>query len=437
MAPAPIICLGLSHRTTPIELREQLSCSLSDLTPVLKPSNGQASYIGTIGELAVISTCNRLEVYARVDSNVDEARDLLIESIAHAKGVEPVVFEDHTYFYVGKQAVKHLFAVAAGLDSLVLGEPQILGQVADAYMVAVEEKSIGPLLTLLFRSAIRVGKRARTETAIGFNPASISSVAVAKAQQIVGDLRRRQALVIGMGEMGKLAMKSLQSRGVERIAVANRTREVAEAFAEGCAANAYTMAELVKALAESDVVFSATAAPHVIMYPDMVKEAMTLRAGRDLVLIDVAVPRDIDPAVGKIPSVHLYDVDDLQGDLDEALTSRRQETPKVQKILAHEMVVFEEEMRQISIRPLIVDLRQKAEAIRQRELKRALRHLGDLDNQTLEQFQRFSRSLVNKLLHDPTIRLKEKASNGELDEFAEVTRQLFSLESTEEHIEHE
>jgi glutamyl-tRNA reductase len=432
MSPPSIVCLGLSHQTAPIELRERLSCSLSDLGSLTKQSSGRSSIDGTIGELVLISTCNRLEIYARVDSEAIDAQSLLTDQLTEARGVDAADVGDHTYFYTGRNAVQHLFSVAAGLDSLVLGEPQILGQVTDAYTSAVESKSTGPLLSALLKSAIRVGKRARTETAISSNPASISSMAIAKAQEIVGDLRFRRPLVVGMGEMGQLAMSSLQSRGVKQIAVANRTRERAETFAEGCSGDVYTMAELAEALVQADVVISATAAPHVIFHPEMVREAMAQRTDKELILVDIAVPRDVDPAVGDIPGVHLFDIDDLKGSLDEALAARRKEAPKVEAIIREEVAEFEAILRQMSIRPLLVGMRQKAETIRQRELERSLRFLGEVDPETFEQLQLFSRSLVNKLLHEPTIRLKEKANNGESAEYAEFLRHLFSLEASVE-----
>jgi glutamyl-tRNA reductase len=418
-------------------LREHLGCSLADLMPLLVSGNGQLMAKASVQELTVISTCNRMEIYAVASGDLADVQSILVEHLSRCKSIEAGDFLAHIYIFTGDEAGQHLFEVAAGLDSLVLGEAQILGQVTDAHMAAEAAGTAGPLLTALFRAAIRAGKRARTETRISSNPASISSVAIAKAQQIVGDLKLSVPLVVGMGEMGQLAMKSLQSRGVEQIAVANRTVTRAEAFAEGCGGNAYTMAELAKALAVADVVISATGAPHIIIHPEMVREAMSRRSDRQLVLVDIAVPRDVDPAVGEIPGVHLFDMDDLQESLDEALLARKQETPRVKEIIHQEMVALEEELRQVSVRPLIVGLRQKAEAIRQRELQRTLRHLGDVDQQTMEQLQHFSRSLVNKLLHDPTIRLKETADNRGPATFEEAVRQLFRLESSVESSGHE
>jgi glutamyl-tRNA reductase len=349
--------------------------------------------------------------------------------LSRASGMTVSGLEAYVYFLEGSEAVDHLLRVSAGLESLVLGEPQILGQVTESFMSGSNGEAFGPQLTALFRIAIRAGKRARSETAISSRPASIPSVAIAKAQEIAGDLRLRNPLVVGMGEMGRLALKSLQSRGVRRISVANRNREVAESFAEGCKGSAYGMAELARGLAESDVVISATAAPHIVIRPELVKQAMARRGNRPLVLVDIAVPRDIDPGVADIPGVHLFDMDDLNGSLDEALAARRQEVPKVEAILSEERAAFEEDLRQISVRPLIAGLYQKAEFIRQQELKRTLRSLDGIDLRTAEQIQLFSRSLVNKLLHHPTVRLKEVASNGEADVYADTVRHLFALEA--------
>ena len=437
MSTRLLICLGLSHHTAPVHLRERLACSISDLTPLLGSENGHSADGIEISELTVISTCNRMEIYATFGGDAIAVKSALIEQLAGCKQVAAEEFLSHLYVFVGDEVVQHLFEVAAGLDSLILGEAQILGQVTEAHLAAQEAAATGPSLAALFRAAIRAGKRARTETRISSSPASISSVAIAKAQEIVGDLKLSVPLVVGMGEMGQLAMKSLQSRGVQQIAVANRTRELAEAFAEGCGGNAYTMAELAKALAAADVVISATGAPHIIIHPEMVKEAMAQRSDRQLVLVDIAVPRDVDPAVADIPGVHLFDMDDLQESLDEALSARRRETPMVRAIIEHEIRALNEELRQASIRPLIVGLRQKAETIRQRELQRTLRQLGDVDQQMMEQLHVFSRSLVNKLLHDPTVRLKETADNGDTASFEDAVRQLFSLESGLEPSRHE
>lgn len=421
--PQPqISCLGLSHHTAPVELRERLHCSLADVNRL--PAGALAD---PVQELAILSTCNRVELYAAINADSAVARGVLIGLLAQIHGVAPDSFSRQLYFYDGRTAATHLFRVATSLDSLVLGETQILGQVSDAYMSAVEAKVSGPVLSALFRAAIRAGKRARSETRISENPASISSVAVTLAQNRAGDLSERRCLVVGLGEMGQLALKGLRARGLSRIGVANRTRARAEAVAAAWGGPVYDLEQLPQALAEADVVVSATAAPRVVIDGAMVAAAMARRSRRDLVLIDLAVPRDVDPAVRSVPGVHLFDLDELQGHLDESLAAREEQIPRVEAIIDQEVDAFEAELQALRVRPLIVDLRQRAEAIRQRELGRTLRHLGDVDPQTLAHIQQLSRSLVNKLLHEPTIRLKEKANDGQAAAYAAAVRELFDL----------
>ena len=429
MPPTQISCLGLSHHTAPVELRERLHCSPADLSQRPALPTGHS---GRIREVTILSTCNRVELYACVDATGPVARNLLVSLLAQMHGMEPESFARHLYYYNGREAVSHLLRVATGLDSLVLGETQILGQVTGAYMSAVETKVSGPVLTALFRAAIRTGKRARAETNISTNPASISSAAVSLAQKCLGDLSERNCLVVGLGEMGQLALKGLRARGLSRVAVANRSRSRAEAAVTPWRGQAYTLDELPQALAAADLVISATGAPHVMVERAAVVAAMAGRDRRDLVLIDLAVPRDVDPAVRRLPGVYLFDLDELQGYLDDSLVARRQEIPRVEAIIGQEIDAFETELNELALRPLIVDLRQKAEAIRRHELQRTLRHLGDVDEQTLTHIQHLSRSLVNKLLHEPTLRLKKSAGDDEAAGYAAAVRDLFGLSEGDE-----
>lgn len=429
-----IACLGLSHRTAPVETREQLTCSLTDASRLL-PAVGESmdeidGRFAAIQEIAILSTCNRMELYAVVDGAFAAPRNLLGEMLQAIHQIDLDPFAEHIYFYEGEAAIHHLFNVAAGLDSLVLGEPQILGQVNDAYQAAVEAHTLGPRLNAIFQAAIRAGKRARTETAISSNPASISSVAISLAQEVLGDLTARRALVVGLGEMGQLALKSLRHRGVDDVSVANRTVSRAETAVSGGDGVAYSLDQLPAALSQMDVVITATASPQPIISAAMVAGVTAGREERPFVLIDIAVPRDVDPAARNVPGVHLFDVDDLQGTLDSALAARRREVPRVETIIHQEISCLRAELQELAIKPLIVDLRRKAEAIRQRELKRTMRYLDDVDPETMEHIQHLSRSLVNKLLHDPTIRLKAKASNGHAANYAAAVRDLFALETT-------
>ncbi len=424
---ARLVLLGLSYRTAPIGLREQLTCSLATLPPDWQTAD---SRLAAIDELAILSTCNRTELIARVNCPGLDARALMIDLLAMLNGLDKSSFEAHLYVHTGFKAAEHLCRVAAGLDSQVLGEPQILGQVTDAFMAATAAKTIGPALTELFRTAVRCGKRARSETAVSQNPVSTSSMAVAQAQALLGDLAQRQHLIIGTGEMGHLALKVLQARGATSVALANRSRAHAEALAAAAGLTVYGLDELATAVAQTDVVISATSADQPILTYQLIKNAMQQRAERPLILLDIAVPRDIDPAVRQIANVHLFDADELKQSLDEALAARQQAIPAIEAIIAAELESLAAALRGLTVRPVIVDLRHKAEAIRQQELDRTLRYLGELDPVALAHIQHFSRALVNKLLHEPTVCLRDKAADEKAAVYASTVRDLFGLNET-------
>lgn len=409
----PILCLGLNHQTAPVALRERLNCSLATL----------AGHMTTaVTELALISTCNRIELYAIIQPGETAAAAPLLNLLAQTQQLDPAELEDYVYFLTGDTAVNHLLRVASGLDSLVLGEPQILGQVTDAYMTAVSQHTIGPILDALFKTAIRTGKRARTETAISSNPASVSSVAIALAQQALGGLAHRAMLVVGVGEMGQLALKALRARGLTQVSVANRTKSRAETAVAPFNGRAYSLDELPQALHAADVVITATYSPQPIVDIKTIGERE-----RPLVIVDIAVPRNVDTAVATLPHVRLYSLDDLQATLDDSLAARTAEIPQVEHIIAAETEQLSTHYVELTVKPLILEMRRKAEQIRETELERALRHLGEVDEQTMIHLQRFSHSLVNKLLHEPTLRLKEKAGHQRAGEYATAVRELFGL----------
>ncbi len=422
--PARIFLLGLSYRTAPIALREQLSCSLQDLPPNWQTAD---SRFAAVQELAILSTCNRTELIAQVNCPGLDARALLTDLLALINGVDKSSFQEHLYLYAGLDAASHLCRVAAGLDSQVLGEPQILGQVTDAFVAATEAGSVGPTLTALFRTAIRCGKRARSETAISQNPVSTSSMAVAQAQAILGDLSGRQHLIIGAGEMGHLALKVLRARGARKVALANRSRARAEALAAEDGLPVYGLDQLPTAVAQADVVISATAAQEPLISYELIATVMQQRQERPLILIDIAVPRDIDPAIRELENVYLFDADELKQSLDEALAARKQQIPAIEAIIAAEIETLTAALRGLAVRPVIVDLRHKAETIRQQELDRTLRYLSHVDSDTLAHIHHFSRALVNKLLHEPTLRLRHKAEDEKAAVYASTVRDLFGL----------
>lgn len=346
-----IVCVGVNFRTAPVEYRERLGSDLPELCEraCARPHLASSGHRGAIRELAWLSTCNRVELYAFVAEHGETAS--LVAIMADAAGLDPDDVADHTYRLWGSEAVRHLCRVASGLDSMVLGEPQILGQVAQALADARSRRTAGLVLTRVFRRAVRAGRRARSETSIGRNPASMSSVAVALAGSVVGALRDRRVLVIGLGEMGSVAVKALRARQVREIAVANRTRARAEELSARWRYRVFAMDELAAALEWADVVISSTHCQHLIVDGVVVRDAVARRDGRSLVFVDLAVPRDINPAVRELPGVHLFDADDLNGNLDDGLAARRKEIPGVEHIIAEEIRSFETKLRELEAKP--------------------------------------------------------------------------------------
>ena len=411
-----LVCLGLSHRTAPVELRERLGS--------LAPGTAGCP---AVEEHAALSTCYRVELYAYLADGVDDARDELIRVLAETHAVDRDLLVDHLYVHAGEDVARHLSRVAAGLDSLVLGEAEILGQVGSAFERAKGERTVGPVLELLFRTAITAGRRARSETAIGANPATASSMALSLADGALGGLGERRALVIGAGRIGLQTLKALARRGVSQVAIANRTRERAVELGSPFGAEAYGLDQLVDALGWADVVVSATASELPVVHEETVRAALASREERPLVLVDLAVPADVERSAADVPGVSLFDVDDLRAGLDGALTARLHEVPSVEEIVEEEVAAFRRRRRELEVEPLVAELRSRAEAVRAQELARALADLGDVDPATAERIEHLSRSLVTKLLHEPTVRLRERAGSGDADEVAAAVRELFDL----------
>ncbi|MEX2613347.1 MAG: glutamyl-tRNA reductase [Gaiellaceae bacterium] len=411
-----LVCLGLSHRTAPVELRERLG--------TLGPAAGQCP---AVEEHVVLSTCYRVELYAFLTEGVEEARDELISVLADGHEVERELLVDHLYVYAGEDVSRHLCRVAAGLDSLVLGEAEILGQVSDAHQKAWTAGTAGPVLSLLFRAAVAAGRRARDETAIGANPATASSMALALAEGALGNLREKRVLVVGAGRIGQQTLKAATRRKIVHRAVANRTRERAVEAAASFGTSAYGLAELEEALVWADVAVTATSSETPVLSAEIVGSAMSRRDRRPLVLVDLAVPADVERSVGEIPGVSLFDVDDLRSGLDDAVASRLEEVPKVESVVEDEVEAFGRRYRELEVEPLVAELRRQAETIREQELERILRDLGDVAPETAERIEHLSRVLVKKILHEPTVRLRERAGVGEVDEVAAAVRELFGL----------
>lgn len=420
-----ILCLSLNHTNAPVSLREKLAFSEDAIRAALsRLSCGQME--SSITEMIILSTCNRIEIYA---ASSKSAFAELEAFLSDARGVAAREFHSHLHRFKDMDAVRHLFDVAAGLDSLVIGEPQILGQITRDLELARGQNAAGATLNRLFQAAIHAGKRARTETAISRNPASVSSLAASLSERVVHKISEAQVVILGAGEMAELAVEALRKRGAQNILVVNRTLERAHALAQRWDAQATTFENLDTALLSADILIASTGAPHTLISPEMVRDAMMLRAERPLVLIDIAVPRDIDSEVADIPHVKLYDMDSLNAQLEDSLSSRMNEVPQVKIILAEELAGFESYLKSLGMLPIIADIRQHAETIRATELEKTLRRMPDLKEHERERIEALTQSLVKKLLDQPTRRLRNESACPHAPEYATVARTLFGLEN--------
>lgn len=429
MQSANVLCLGVSYRTAPMALRECIS------TPPRPWSHLLREAMPNHAEWCVLSTCNRFELYIAADDEPFVLKAQLLNVIEHIVESSSVQLHTHLsthiYEHWGHGAMNHLCKVAAGLDSLVLGESQIQGQIIHAFTSSTADKSIGPVLRTIFLTAIRVGKRARSETSIGANAVSVSSIAINLAESMLGDLRQRSVVVIGMGEMGQLSLKNLRARGVENVCVLNRTHSRAVAAAGTRASwTARPMQQLPQALAEADAVFTATCSPDPLITWESVR-AVDGQRSRDLLIFDLAVPRDVAPEVGLLANTRLIDVDHLEVKADAALHLRRSAIPQVEAIIAEELALLALALQELRVRPLVVELRCRAERIRQQEIERSLRHIGELDPHALVHIQRMSKALVNKILHEPTICIKDLAHQEQGEELLPFVRALFNLQQNQ------
>lgn len=421
-----ILSIGINHNTAPVHLRERLAFSEEQVRAALaRQSHAFGSESRSITEILIISTCNRIEIYAASTRKTFAALEAFLSD---TRGVPVSEFHSHLYRHADVDAVRHLFNVSAGLDSLVLGEPQILGQVTRSLELARGVGAAGPLLSRLFQFAIHAGKRVRTETAISRSPASVSSLAAGLCERAVQDISTAQIAILGAGEMAELAVEALRKRGAQQLTVINRTLERAHALADRWNAGTDTFENLQSVLQRADILIASTGAPHTIVQSEMVAEAMSQRPERPLVLIDIAVPRDIDAETALIPNVFLHDIDSLNAHLDQALSSRVAEVPLVEAILAEEVEKFLDYFRSLEMFPLIVDMRDRAEAIRRDELAKTLRRMPDLTDFERERIEALTQALVKKLLDNPTRRLRAEASCPHAPEYATVARTLFGLE---------
>lgn len=418
--------LGVSHRTAPIDLREKLDFSSGGLEAALTALAARPSS----AEVVVLSTCNRAELYVACE-DVDHARRDLIDFLGGFHQLATGDLEPHLYDRVDGEAARHLFRVAAGLDSLVMGEPQIFGQVKDAYATATDQQCAGPLLNKVFHWSFGVGKRVRSETGLGEGAVSVSYAAVTLARKIFGELKGRRVLVIGAGEMGKLTALHLKTQGVHEIAITSRTLASASALAESIGGTALPWDQMPSALGAADIVITATGSVAPILSKAQIDAAMRGRRSRPLFIIDIAVPRDIDPAAGEIEQVFLYNIDDLQAIVQKNLSRRGAEVARAEAIVSEEVEKFRVWLRSRGAIPTVVALRQRFEAIRRSELQRLEPKLASLPPEARQCVEEVTRLLVEKLLLHPTEQLKSLADPETVVAYSDALSRLFSL-ATEE-----
>ncbi len=422
-----ILVVGLSHRTAPVDVRERLTAGSEALPVVLARLSARSE----LSEVMFLSTCNRAEVVALApDARAEQAVRAIREELAlHGGLAQEAELAPFLYDKRGDEAMTHVFRVAASLDSMVLGEPQILGQVKDAYDAAVAAGALKGMLGRCISRAFAVAKRVRTETAIGTGSVSIASVAVDLARHIFGELDDHAVLLLGAGEMAEAAARSL-GKGARELRICNRSFERAAALAGAMHASASPWEELEQELVQADVVVASTASRDPVVTRDMVKRAMKARKGRTLFFVDIAVPRNVEPAVHGIDNVYVYNVDDLEQQVSRGLEARRSELAAAEKIVADEVALFLAWTRGLEVQPTVVAMRAKARAVLVGELERSLagrlRHLGETDRAALTQMLD---AALGKLLHAPTTRLKARAAEGDdAGELAAAMRFLFDLQ---------
>jgi glutamyl-tRNA reductase len=420
--PLHIAVFGLSHNTASVDVREQVHISETEVPAITGELVGQG-----LTEAVILSTCNRTEIYFAANQH-EEAFARIRQTLTEHFNVNPDWLDACTYALRDRDACRHLFLVASGLDSMVIGEPQILGQVKEAYRVATGQHSTGPYLDKVFHRTFSVAKRIRTETRIGYNPVSISSMAVELSKKIFGDLTQKKILVIGAGEMCEIAIRHFKKDGLSDLFITNRTFEKAQRLADEAIGTPLPFSDMPSILTTVDVVLSSTGADEPIVSEELVRMVMKKRRNRPLFFIDIAVPRDIEPGVNDIENVYLYDIDDLRELSQKHLSDRHKEALKAHTIVEEEVERFSEWLAQLDKTPLITQVIERAEELRQQELRRSLKKLHNIDEETARQVDMLTRSIVNKLIHPHVSLIREDGSPMVL----EIIKKLFRFEDEDE-----
>ncbi|MEE4114353.1 MAG: glutamyl-tRNA reductase [Desulfobacteraceae bacterium] len=418
-----IVLLGLNHKTASVDVRECIAFTADETDRALAMLRDNP----VIGESILFSTCNRIELLMAVDER-EAAVAIAKQFIAEFKKVPLSQFESALYQYVGDEAVRHTLQVAASLDSMVVGEPQILGQMKEAYRKATVEKTSGVILNKLLHRTFFVAKKVRTETGIGDHAVSISYAAIELGKKIFGDLDGKRVMLIGAGEMAELAVEHLIRNRAGTLTVANRTFSRGVELATRFRGKAIKFEEIIDCIDEVDIVISSTGASEYVLRKDQIKAAMKSRRNRSLFFIDIAVPRNIDPDINRINNAYVYDIDDLKGIVDDNIEDRNREAIKAQRIIDEAVIGFRKWVDTLKVVPTIVSLRGKVETLARQELEKTLVTLGHLSESDKRTIERMTGALVNRILHEPTDYLKKDGCRGNKSVALDLTRKLFNLE---------
>ncbi|OIK16947.1 glutamyl-tRNA reductase [Bacillus sp. MUM 116] len=418
-----ILVIGVNYKTAPVEIRERLTFNQSDLVDAMKKLNTKKSILENI----ILSTCNRTEIYAVVDQ-LHTGRYYIKEFLSEWFGLDQTEFSPYLFVYEEDGAVEHLFNVTCGLNSMVLGETQILGQVRTSFMLAQEESITGTVLNQLFKQAVTLGKRGHSETDIGANAVSVSYAAVELAKKIFGSLSGKHILIFGAGKMGELAAQNLHGNGVKKVTVINRTFEKAEELASRFGGEARGLEELQKALIEADILISSTGAKDFVITKPVMARVEKARKGKPLFMVDIAVPRDLDPQIAELENIFLYDIDDLEGIVEANLQERKKEAEKIMLMIEKEIVEFNQWLGTLGVIPVISALREKALAIQAETMVSLERKLPNLTDRDIKVLNKHTKSIINQLLKDPILQAKELAARPDAEQAMALFKQIFNIE---------
>lgn len=417
------IVVGVNYRTAPVEIREKLSFVETELPNAMQALQDQKSIL----ENVIVSTCNRTEIYATVDQ-LHTGKYYVKQFLANWFDIPLEDLSTYLFIHEDNEANNHLFRVTAGIDSMVLGETQILGQVKKSFLNGQENGTTGTVFNQLFKQAVTFAKRAHSETAIGENAVSVSYAAVELGKKIFGSLKHKHVVILGAGKMGELAIQNLHGSGAEKVTVINRTFEKAKELAEKFEGNAKPMDELQCALLEADILISSTGATEYVIDLELMQFVERLRKGKPLFMVDIAVPRDLDPRIGDLPNVFLYDIDDLQGIVEANLVERERAATQINQMIEQEIEQFNDWVATLGVVPIITALRQKANRIQTETMLSIENKMPDLTDRERKILNKHTKSIINQLLKDPILQVKELSTSKDSAEQLQLFQQIFGIE---------